>query len=83
MVLSQQIEVDLERLRHDADRHFTQLRESLHYLGTDTYAIRRLRQEVSRLSIPNPASIHKPHSTSNPANMDSRHIHSSNTCSVR
>ncbi len=49
MVLGQQIEVDLEKLRRDADRHFTQLRADLRDLGSDTYAIRRLRQEVSRL----------------------------------
>ena len=49
MVVSQQIEEDLARLRHDADRHFAHLRASLKDLGSDTYAIRRLRQEVTRL----------------------------------
>ena len=49
MVVSQQIEEDLARLRHDADRHFAHLRASLKDLGSDTYAIRRLRQEVARL----------------------------------
>jgi hypothetical protein len=49
MVLSQQIEEDLAKLRHDADRHFTHLRASLKDLGSDPYAIRRLRQEVDRL----------------------------------
>lgn len=49
MVVGQQIEEELARLRHDADRHFTQLRSSLKELGSDPYAIRRLRQEVARL----------------------------------
>jgi hypothetical protein len=49
MVLSQQIEEDLAKLRQDADRHFAHLRASLKDLGSDPYAIRRLRQEVGRL----------------------------------
>jgi len=49
MVVSQQIEADLERLRHDADRHFAYLRESLKELGSDPFAIRRLRQQVTLL----------------------------------
>jgi hypothetical protein len=49
MVVGQEIEADLEKLRHDADRHFTRLREGLKELGSDPFAIRRLRQEVTRL----------------------------------
>jgi hypothetical protein len=49
MVLSQEIEEDIQRLRHRADRHFAYLRRSLHEISGDPYAIKRLRAEVSRL----------------------------------
>ena len=49
MVLSQQIEADIERLRYSADRHFEYLRRSLAEVAGNPYAVRRLRSEVSRL----------------------------------
>ncbi|HEX9987467.1 MAG TPA: DUF1992 domain-containing protein [Chloroflexia bacterium] len=49
MVLAQQIDADLERLRHDADRHFAYLRRSLMEIGGNPYAVKRLRSEVERL----------------------------------
>ncbi|MBF6613874.1 MAG: DUF1992 domain-containing protein [Chloroflexi bacterium] len=49
MVLAQQIDADIERLRYDADRHFVYLKEKLLELGSNPYAVKRLRSEVQRL----------------------------------
>lgn len=49
MVLAQQIESDIDRMRHDADRHFASLRERLADIGSNPYAVKRLRAEVERL----------------------------------
>src|SRR5688500_7109249 len=49
MVLGGEIEADLERLRADADRHFRYLRDELHDLAGDPYAVKRLGPELRRL----------------------------------
>lgn len=49
MNVAQQIELDLENIRHSADKHFAYLRESLAEIGNNPYAVKRLRTEVSRL----------------------------------
>jgi len=49
MVLAQEIESDIQRLRHNADRHFAYLRRSLHEVSGNPYVIKRLRTEVNRL----------------------------------
>ena len=49
MVLARQIDADIERLRLDADRHFAYLRRSLAEIGSNPYAVKRLRAEVDRL----------------------------------
>src|SRR5688500_5305594 len=49
MVLAQEIEVDIDRMRDSADRHFATLRRRLHETASNPYAIRRLRVEVEQL----------------------------------
>ena len=49
MLLSQEIENEIQRLRYTADRHFAYLRKSLYEVSGDTYAVKRLRNEVTRL----------------------------------
>src|SRR3954451_5998351 len=49
MVLSQQIDADIERLRHSEDLHFAYLRRQLELVAADVYAVRRLRKEMDRL----------------------------------
>jgi hypothetical protein len=49
MVLAQEIEVDLEKMRQAADRHFAYLRRSLQEIAGDPYAVKRLRTEIQRL----------------------------------
>jgi Domain of unknown function (DUF1992) len=49
MVLSQQIDADIERLRHAEDLHFAYLRRQLEDIAGNPYAIRRLRKETDRL----------------------------------
>ena len=49
MVLAQQIDSDIERLRHTADRHFAYLRKQLQEIGSSPHAATRLGKEVARL----------------------------------
>jgi hypothetical protein len=49
MVLAQEIEAGIERLRASADIHFRLLREQLADISADTQAINRLAPEVRRL----------------------------------
>jgi hypothetical protein len=49
MVLGGEIEADLERLRSEADRHFRYLRDELHDLAADPFAVKRLGPEIKRL----------------------------------
>ena len=49
MLLAQEIEGDIARLKYAADRHFAYLRERLAELGSNPYAVKRLRSEVERL----------------------------------
>jgi DnaJ homolog subfamily C member 28 len=49
MVLAQQIDVAIEQLRANADRHFAFLRQRLTEISTDPYAVKYLRKEVARL----------------------------------
>jgi hypothetical protein len=49
MVLAQDIENDIHKLRNNADHHFAYLREQLAELAGNPYAVRRLRSEVNRL----------------------------------
>src|SRR6478672_697222 len=49
MVLSQQIDADIARLRHAADLHFAYLRRQLEEVASSVYAVRRLRKETDRL----------------------------------
>ncbi len=49
MTLAQDIEADLDRLRNSADLHFRLLREQLHEISGNPYAITRLSTEVHRL----------------------------------
>jgi hypothetical protein len=49
MVVGQEIELELEQLRADADRHFAYLREELRELAADPYAVKRLGREITRL----------------------------------
>jgi hypothetical protein len=49
MLLAQEIEADLTRLRVRADIHFRLLHDRLADLSADTNAIRRLKPEVQRL----------------------------------
>jgi hypothetical protein len=49
IVLAQQIDADLERLRYMADLHFAYLRRRMQEIGSDPYAVKRLRQEMDRL----------------------------------
>ncbi|MEO8286901.1 MAG: DUF1992 domain-containing protein [Chloroflexota bacterium] len=54
MTLAQDIEADLEKIRHDADRHFQRLREQMHEISGDPFAVKRLQSEMKRLK-----SLHK------------------------
>jgi hypothetical protein len=49
VVLSQQIDADIDKLRHAADLHFAYLRKQLDELAGSVYAVRRLRKETDRL----------------------------------
>ena len=49
MVLAQQIDADIERLRYKADLHFTYLRVQLAEIASNPYAVKRLRKEMDRL----------------------------------
>ena len=49
IVLAGQIDADIERLRYNADRHFANLRERMHEVGSNPYAVKRLRVEMDRL----------------------------------
>ncbi len=49
MLLAQEIEADIERLRAAADRHFAYLRARLDEVAADPYAIKRLRAVVEHL----------------------------------
>ncbi len=54
MRLAQEIEEETERLKWSADYHFRMLREELAEIGSNPYAVKRLRSELDRLR-----SIHK------------------------
>jgi Domain of unknown function (DUF1992) len=54
MTLAQEIEEDLDRLKLSADHHFRMLREGLAEIGSNPYAVKRLRHELDRLR-----SLHK------------------------
>ena len=49
MTLAQEIEEDRERLSWSADYHFRSLREELAEIGSNPYAVKRLRAELDRL----------------------------------
>jgi hypothetical protein len=49
MVLAQQIDAEVEKMRHTADLHFAYLRRRLQEVGSDPYAVKRLRQIVDHL----------------------------------
>ncbi len=49
MTVAQEIDADLATLRRRADDHFTYLKARLAQIGTDPYAVKRLRLEVDRL----------------------------------
>ncbi len=49
MALAQEIEADIERMRHAADHHFAYLRERLQEIGSNPFAVKRLRPELERL----------------------------------
>src|SRR6476660_6202656 len=49
MVLAQQIDGDIERLRYKADLHVAYLRRQLEEIAQNVYAVRRLRKETERL----------------------------------
>jgi hypothetical protein len=49
MVLAQKIDSALEYLHRAADRHFAYLRKELAEIGSNPYAVKRLRREVDRL----------------------------------
>lgn len=49
MIMAQQIDAEIERMRHTADLHFAYLRRRLQEAGSDTYAVSRLRQIVDHL----------------------------------
>src|SRR5438067_7151087 len=44
MVLAQQIDADIERLRYKADLHFSYLRAQLAEVASNPYAVKRLRK---------------------------------------
>lgn len=50
MVLGQQIDDDIARMRARADRHFASIREQLQEIAGSPYAVKRLRQEIDRLN---------------------------------
>jgi DnaJ family protein C protein 28 len=49
MTVAQEIDADLATLRRRADDHFAYLRSRLAQVGSDPYAVKRLRLEVERL----------------------------------
>jgi hypothetical protein len=49
MTVAQEIDADLATIRRRADEHFTFLKNRLAQIGTDPYAVKRLRVEVDRL----------------------------------
>lgn len=49
MTVAQEIDADLARIRTAADRHFIYLKKTLAEIGSNPYAVKRLRTEVSRL----------------------------------
>lgn len=49
IVMAQQIDAETERMRHTADLHFAYLRRRLQEVGSDPYAVKRLRQIVDQL----------------------------------
>ncbi len=49
MTLAQEIEEDVDRLKSSADYHFRMLREELAGIGSNPYAVKRLRSELDRL----------------------------------
>ncbi|MDQ5826004.1 MAG: DUF1992 domain-containing protein [Chloroflexota bacterium] len=49
MTVAQEIDADLATIRRRADEHFAHLRNRLAQIGTDPYAVKRLRVEVDRL----------------------------------
>ena len=49
MTLAQEIEEERERLKWAADYHFRTLREELAEIGSNPYAVKRLRAELERL----------------------------------
>ncbi len=49
MTVAQEIDADLATLRRRADEHFDFLKSRLAQIGTDPYAVKRLRVEVDRL----------------------------------
>lgn len=49
MTVGQEIDADMERIRAAADNHFAYLRKNLAEIGSNPYAVKRLRSEVSRL----------------------------------
>jgi hypothetical protein len=49
IVVAQQIDADIERLRYNADRHFGFLRQRMQEVGTNTYAVKHLRKEMEAL----------------------------------
>lgn len=49
MTVAQEIDADLATLRRRADDHFAHLKTRLVEIGTDPYAVKRLRLEMDRL----------------------------------
>jgi hypothetical protein len=49
IVLGGQIDADIERMRNTADMHFAHLRRRMQEVGSDPYAVKRLRKEMDRL----------------------------------
>src|SRR5438045_2228008 len=63
MILAQQIDAEIERMRQTADLHFAYLRRRLQEVGSDTYAVSRLRQIVDQLKAEHrrAAGVHAQH----------------------
>jgi hypothetical protein len=49
MVVARQIEADVQRLRYNADRHFTFLSQRLAEIATDPFVAKHLRKEMDAL----------------------------------
>lgn len=49
MTVAREIDTDLERIKSNADNHFAYLRKTLAEIGSNPYAVKRLRTEVSKL----------------------------------